>query len=137
HHEVCVWRSLRALLKAHREGRLRPAGESSVPGNVYLSLADPLSQALFRRLSMTTPPAPPPRETPRSQPPPRLVSVSRERLLDASAEIPGVLALAAAVTVLERIDAAISAAAALVPSTISIHQDLYGPDEMAHTDGTG
>src|SRR5205823_5940520 len=27
--------------------------------------------------------------------------------------------------------------ALLAPSPISVHQDLYGPDEMAHTDGSG
>ncbi len=38
--------------------------------------------------------------------------------------------------VLERIDGSISAASGLGPSVLSVHQDLYGPDEMAHTDGS-
>jgi len=63
--------------------------------------------------------------------------VARDRLLEAAGALPGARALAAAVVVLERIDAAISAAVGLGPSTISVHQDLYGPDEMAHTDGSG
>jgi hypothetical protein len=63
--------------------------------------------------------------------------VARDRLLAAAAALPGARALAAALAVLERIDGAISAAAGLPPSTLSVHQDLYGPDEMAHTDGSG
>jgi hypothetical protein len=55
----------------------------------------------------------------------------------ASSSVPGVRALAAAVTVIERIDEAISAVAGIRPSVISVHQDLYGPDELAHTNGTG
>jgi hypothetical protein len=39
--------------------------------------------------------------------------------------------------IVEQIDAAISDAADLPPSPIWVHQDLYGPDEMAHTDGSG
>jgi hypothetical protein len=62
--------------------------------------------------------------------------VARDRLLTAPG-IPGVPALCAALAVLERIDAAISAAAGLPASLVSAHQDLYGPDEMAHTDGSG
>jgi hypothetical protein len=62
--------------------------------------------------------------------------VARDRLPEAAA-IPGVPALSAALVVLERIDIAVSLAAGLPSSVISVHQDLYGPDEMAHTDGAG
>jgi len=48
-----------------------------------------------------------------------------------------VRSVAAAMVVLERIDAAIAQAAEIEPSPIWVHQDLYGPDEMAHTDGSG
>src|SRR5262249_60079622 len=34
-------------------------------------------------------------------------------------------------------DATIARANGIAPSPISVHQDLYGPDEMAHTDGSG
>lgn len=135
-HEVRARRTLRAVLQAHREGRLRPLGESRTPGVVYISLADPLSQALFRRLSMPEPVAP---EVERAHTRGALMlpCVSRRALLRSAAQIPGVRALVAAITVIERIDAAISAAAGLDASAISVHQDLYGPDEMAHTDGVG
>jgi hypothetical protein len=63
--------------------------------------------------------------------------IARDRLLAAASSLPGAEALAAVVFVLERIEGAISAANALPPSVVSVHQDLYGPDEMAHTDGTG
>ena len=49
----------------------------------------------------------------------------------------GIAALIAALTVLENIDAAVAKAVAASPSRIFIHQHLYGPDEMAHTDGSG
>ncbi|WP_233562028.1 hypothetical protein, partial [Sorangium cellulosum] len=62
---------------------------------------------------------------------------SRDALLKTAADVPGVRAVAAAITVLERLEAAISESADLPTSPIWVHQDLYGPDEMAHTDGSG
>src|SRR6185437_11837488 len=135
--EVRRPRSLRAVVDAYRQGFLRTGAMPGelVPGLVYLAAADPLAQALLQRLSIpAAPPAPP---NARAAPPRPVPRVVRERLLEAAAELPGARALAAAVSVLERVDAAISAAAGLVPSAISVHQDLYGPDEMAHTDGCG
>jgi hypothetical protein len=126
--------SLRAVVDAHRQGILRtgPLPRELVPGLCYLSAADPLAQALLQRLAV--PPAPPPLIAARAAPRP-VPRVVRDRLLTAPVE--GASALAAAVAVLERIDAAISAAAGILPSVLSVHQDLYGPDEMAHTDGSG
>jgi Histidine kinase-, DNA gyrase B-, and HSP90-like ATPase len=132
--EARALRPLRAVLDAHRSGLLRAAGEPSVPGAIHLALGDPLTLALFRRLNMTRAPAPPP-ERGRGAPV-TLPRLGRDRLASAPM-LPGMTALGAAMTILERIDAAISAAADLVPSAISVHQDLYGPDEMAHTDGAG
>ncbi len=134
--EVRRPRSLRAVVDAYRQGILRTGaipGELA-PGLVYLAGADPLAQALLQRLSI--PAAPPPPPTARASAPRPVPRVARDRLLEA-ADLPGARALAAAVSVLERMDAAISAAAGLAPSAISVHQDLYGPDEMAHTDGCG
>jgi hypothetical protein len=128
--------TLRAAFQAYREGRLRSAGDGCVPGVLYLSASDPLSQALFRRLSMIGV-APANASPARSSATVTLSCVCRQELLTTAAAVPGVRALAAAITVIERIDAAISAAAGLSPSRISVHQDLYGPDEMAHTDGAG
>jgi len=62
---------------------------------------------------------------------------SREALLKTAIDVPGVRAVAAAMTIIERLDAAISESADLPASPIWVHQDLYGPDEMAHTDGSG
>ncbi len=138
HAEVQRQSSLRAVVEAHRRGLLRTLSPAAaprelVPGLSYLSAADPLAQALLQRLAV---PTPPPR-TGRAVTPRPVPRVPRDRLLAAAAEVPGAGALAAAVTVLERIDAAVSAAAGLAPSVLSVHQDLYGPDEMAHTDGSG
>jgi hypothetical protein len=132
--EVRVPRSLREVLDAHRRGALRAAGHERDrrAGLFYLAADEPLGQALLRRLSLAAAPAPVELARPSSRPMPR---VARDRLL--GADLPGVRALCAALTVLERIDAAVSAAAELPPSVFSAHQDLYGPDEMAHTDGTG
>jgi hypothetical protein len=134
--EVRAMRSLRDVVDAHRRGMLRAQGSERElrAGVLYLAATDPLGQALFRRL--TLPPAAPPAPDPTRPglcPMPR---VTRERLL-AAGDLPGLRALAAALAILERIDAAISAASALSPSAMSAHQDLYGPDEMAHTDGLG
>ena len=134
--EVRAMRSLRDVVDAHRRGVLRAQGSERElrAGLVYLAALDPLGQALFRRL--TVPPAPPAvldLTRPGQAPMPR---VTRERLL-AAGDLPGVRSLAAALAIMERIDAAISAASALAPSIMSAHQDLYGPDEMAHTDGLG
>lgn len=138
--------TLRAVLQAYRAGRLRPRDErrsgapgeapaALVPGILYVAPSDPLAHALWRRLAAMG--APPAAIAAQRAPSPRSMQrVSRAELL-AGPVIPGVRELAAAVFVLERIDAAISASAGLVPSSVSVHQDLYGPDEMAHTDGTG
>lgn len=134
--EVRAMRSLRDVVDAHRRGVLRAQGSERElrVGLVYLAAVDPLGQALFRRL--TLPPAPPAQpDTSRPGPAP-MPRVTRERLL-AAGDLPGLRALGAALAILERIDAAISAAGALAPSVMSAHQDLYGPDEMAHTDGLG
>jgi hypothetical protein len=127
--------TLRALCAAYRAGKLRPGGEGKNPGVVYLAVSDPLAQALWRRLcAMGSIGLGVPREP--SGPSLSMPRVRREQLLTV-AHLSGVRSLAAALTALERIDAAISASAGLVPSPISVHQDLYGPDEMAHTDGSG
>ncbi len=129
--------SLRSVVDAHRQGILRTgaAPRELVAGLVYLAAADPLAQALLQRISLPPAGAAPLVGRPGGlRPVPRVV---RDRLLAAAAHVPGARALAAALAVLERIDAAISDAAGLVPSALSVHQDLYGPDEMAHTDGSG
>ena len=134
--EVRCARSLRDIVDAHRRGVLRAQGceRELRAGIVYLVASDPLGQALFRRLTLPpAPPAAPDPSRPVAAPMPR---VNRERLL-AAGELHGVRALAAALAILERIDGAISLAAGLPPSSMSAHQDLYGPDEMAHTDGLG
>jgi hypothetical protein len=131
----CGEASLRDVLKAYRGGVLRAASEVVAPGFLYLALTDPLAQALWRRLSQAVaPPAPEPARAGRSISMPR---ISRERLVREAASLPGASALSAAMTALEQIDAAIARAVGIGPSPISVHQDLYGPDEMAHTDGTG
>jgi hypothetical protein len=134
--------SLREVLSALRARVLRRLGDPVAPGYVYLDTSDPLSDALSRRLATLAPPPPPsvPGSIEEAPPTPHrmpMQRVSRTTLLTDAAGVPGIATLAAAITVLERVDGAISLAAGLAPSPISVHQDLYGPDEMAHTDGTG
>jgi hypothetical protein len=128
--------SLRCVVDAHRRGVLRAMGyeRELAIGMLYLGSNDPLAQALFRRL--TLPIAEVRQDAARARPTQPMPRVARDRLLTA-AEVPGVRALSAALAILERVDAAISIAAGLAPSVMSAHQDLYGPDEMAHTDGAG
>jgi len=132
--------SLRGILAAFHAGALRTYGESQQPGLLYLPTNDPLADALWRRL-MPPPSAAEaafaPAGEPALPPTPTLDRVSRRALLDTAGDLPGARALAAAMIVLERIDAAISLAADLPRSPITVHQALYGRDEMAHTDGTG
>ncbi|WP_437314728.1 ATP-binding protein [Sorangium sp. So ce385] len=165
--------TLRELLKAHRDGVLRPL-EASLPSGarsaaraplggtaapeaagreapgaragelVYLAIDEPLAQAFWRRLASEGAASPPLAEAaaaapqrPSSAAPCPMPRTSRDALLSIAAEVPGVRAVAAAMTVIERLDAAISEAADLPTSPIWVHQDLYGPDEMAHTDGSG
>jgi histidine kinase/DNA gyrase B/HSP90-like ATPase len=124
-------RPLRGVIEAYRAGLLRAPGEGRLPGFVYLTATDPLSQALLRRLGTLAPPAP---TCPRPESPLRMRCVGRERLA-AGPALSGLEAMVAAIDLLTQIDAAISASAGLIPSPITVHQDLYGPDEMAHTDG--
>jgi hypothetical protein len=135
--EVRTTASLRAVVEAHRAGRLSAIGyePSPRPGVLYLSAADPLSQALFRRLTASAP-APSPEAVNRAAAARPMPRVCRAELCTAS-DVPGVPALAAVLGVLEQIDASVSIASDLPTSVLSVHQDLYGPDEMAHTDGTG
>jgi hypothetical protein len=130
--------SLREALAAHQRTVLRRVGEPEIPGFIYLDTSDPLSDALARRLLLQTSGADAiaaaPMTARRSIPMPRVIGAA---LLSMAPNVRGVGALVAAVTILERIDGAISLAAGLAPSPLSVHQDLYGPDEMAHTDGTG
>ncbi|WP_438023773.1 ATP-binding protein [Sorangium sp. So ce233] len=110
---------------------------------VYLALDEPLALAFWRRLATEGAAAPPPPPASSSAPrapvaaPCPMPRTSRDALLKAAADVPGVRAVAAAMTVLERLEAAISESADLPTSPIWVHQDLYGPDEMAHTDGSG
>jgi hypothetical protein len=129
--------SLRVVMDAHRQGVLRPLATTRelLPGLVYLASADPLAEALLQRIAVPAPSAA--ALAPRAAAPRPVPRLARERLLAAAAELPGARALAAAITILERIDGAVSAAVGLPPSSLSVHQDLYGPDEMAHTDGAG
>ena len=124
-------RPLRGVIEAYRAGLLRATGEGRLPGFVYLTATDPLSQALLRRLGTLAPPAP---TCPRPESPLRMRCVGRDRLTSGPA-VSGLEAMVAAIDLLTQIDAAISASAGLGPSPITVHQDLYGPDEMAHTDG--
>ncbi len=124
-------RPLRGVIEAYRAGLLRAMGEGRLPGFVYLTATDPLSQALLRRLGALAPPA---ANTPRPESPLRMRCVGRDRLKSGPA-VAGLEAMVAAIDLLTQIDAAISASAGLGPSMITVHQDLYGPDEMAHTDG--
>jgi len=128
--------TLRQVLDAHRTGVLRPLdGRPPSPGLVHLPLDEPLAQALWRRLSAVAAP-PPPESGPRVAPVP-MPRTPRDLLVARAGHLPGVRSVAAAMVVLERIDAAIAQAAEIEPSPIWVHQDLYGPDEMAHTDGSG
>ncbi|WP_437753377.1 ATP-binding protein [Sorangium sp. So ce1389] len=115
------------------------------PGElVYLALDEPLALSFWRRLAtegaaaqhaQPAAAAPPPR--PPGAAPCPMPRTSRDVLLQTAADVPGVRAAAAAMTIIERLDAAISESADLPTSPIWAHQDLYGPDEMAHTDGSG
>jgi hypothetical protein len=132
--------TLRGILAAFRGGALRAYGESQHPGLLYLPTNDPLADALWRRLMPpphTAEAAFAPAGEPTAPPTPALERVSRTAVVTAAAHLPGAGTLAAAMTILEHIDAAISAAADLPPSPVTVHQALYGRDEMAHTDGTG
>ncbi|XXX74350.1 ATP-binding protein [Sorangium sp. So ce134] len=159
-HRAGVLRPLEGSPPGHARGAARaPLGASAAapeaaagreapgarPGGlVYLALDEPLAQAFWRRLASEGAAAPPSVEAAAASssraagaapcPMPR---TSRDALLAIAAEVPGVRAVAAAMTVIERLDAAISEAADLPASPIWVHQDLYGPDEMAHTDGSG
>ncbi|WP_441291733.1 ATP-binding protein [Sorangium sp. KYC3313] len=114
------------------------------PGDlVYLALDEPLAQAFWRRLASEGAASQPlqaaagaPPRAPGAAPCP-MPRTSREALLKTALDVPGVRAVAAAMTIIERLDAAISESADLPASPIWVHQDLYGPDEMAHTDGSG
>lgn len=130
--EHATLRPLRSVIEAYRAGLLRAAGEGRLPGFVYLTATDPLAQALLRRLGTLAPPAP---TAPRPESPLRMRCVGRDRLASGPT-VNGLEVMVAAVDLLAQIDAAISASAGLVPSLITVHQDLYGPDEMAHTDGS-
>ncbi|MFT3767359.1 MAG: hypothetical protein QM820_17810 [Minicystis sp.] len=82
--ETRAARSLREMVDAHRRGVLRAGGyeRDLRAGLVYLASADPLSLALFRRLTLPAAPPPPP-DAARpggTRPMPR---VARDRLLTA------------------------------------------------------
>jgi hypothetical protein len=135
--------TLRDVLTAHRAGVLRVLGEPIVGGYVYLSIGDPLAQALWRRLA-TSDDVMPPGATPggdslnaREAGSLTMQRVSRDLVVEAAGSLRGIDALDAAMILLEQIDRTISMAGDLSPSPILVHQDLYGPDEMAHTDGQG
>ncbi|WP_437965505.1 ATP-binding protein [Sorangium sp. So ce260] len=126
-----------------------PAAGREAPGArhgelVYLALDEPLAQAFWRRLASEGAASQPlegaaaaaATRAPGAAPCP-MPRTSRDALVSIAAEVPGVRAVAAAMTVIERLDAAISESADLQTSPIWVHQDLYGPDEMAHTDGSG
>ncbi len=133
--------TLRHAFELYRAGRLRPVGESIVPGRAYISLQDPLTEALWRRLTTLDPAqnqgSNGSERRVRSTGTLAMARVDRETLLGRARDVGGVEVVASAMTILEGIDAAISIAAEIAPSPISVHQDLYGPDEMAHTDGSG
>ena len=132
---VSTSRTLRALAIAHREGRLQTLGEPRAmkPGVEYLAPQDPLANALLRRILPR--PMPKVRDTSPAPVARPLQRVTRDRLRTIA--LPGGPTLIAAIDLLQHIDAAVSAAAGLGPWVITVHQDLYGPDEMAHTDGSG
>ena len=133
--------TLRHAFELYRAGRLRPMGEPIVLGRAYISLQDPLTEALWRRLTTLDPAqgvgSSMHERRVRSTGSMMMARVDRETLLHGAREVGGVEVVASAMTILEGIDAAVSIAAEIAPSPISVHQDLYGPDEMAHTDGSG
>ncbi len=133
--------TLRHAFELYRAGRLRLVGEPLVTGKAYVSLHDPLADALWRRLSTLDPAQGFGSGTHdrrlRSVGASAMARVDRETLLTTARGVCGVDAVASAMTILEGIDAAVSLSAEMTPSPISVHQDLYGPDEMAHTDGSG
>jgi hypothetical protein len=135
--------NLREVLTAYRAGILRRLGDPVAPGFLYVDPTDPLAAALCRRLALTPPEegTPPPViiEAPPAEgvAPAPMQRLSRAALLTTAGHVPGTSALAAALSLIERVDGTLSQAAGLSPSPIFVHQDLYGPDEMAHTDGTG
>jgi Histidine kinase-, DNA gyrase B-, and HSP90-like ATPase len=118
-----------------------PPSGSEPAALVYLSMDEPLAQAFWRRLASDGTAAqaasPPGAQRGRGGAPVPMQRTPRDVLLATAADVPGVRAVAAAMTIIERLDAAVSQAADLSPSPIWVHQDLYGPDEMAHTDGNG
>jgi len=132
--------TLRHAFELYRAGRLRLVGEPLVAGKAYISLHDPLADALWRRLTALDAAqgmgVGHDRRT-RTIGALAMPRVDRETLLASARGVRGVEAVASAMTILEGIDAAVSLAAEMAPSPISVHQDLYGPDEMAHTDGSG
>jgi hypothetical protein len=109
------------------------------PELVYLATDDPLAQAFWRRLSsdgaLAHAAAPGSQRTRGATSP--IPRTPRDVLVAVASGVSGVCAVVAAMLVVEKIDATISEAADLAPSPIWVHQDLYGPDEMAHTDGSG
>jgi len=138
--EVRQAETLRGVLLAHRSGVLRRYGDGSTAGLSYLAVGDPLAEALWRRLAPSADAAEAAFATAspsQRASPPILQRIGRIELLSTAGALPGVGALAAAMWVLERIDVAISESSDLPPSPIAVHQALYGPDEMAHTDGSG
>ncbi len=141
HETSCSVLTLRHAFEFYRTGRLRLVGEPLVAGKAYISLHDPLADALWRRLSTLDPAQGFGSGTHdrrlRSMGVLAMPRVDRETLLISARGVSCVDAVASAMTILEGIDAAVSLAAEMGPSPISVHQDLYGPDEMAHTDGSG
>lgn len=130
--------SLRAVLEACRRGVLRAGSPEGPPGALHLVVDDSLSEALWQRLFSAQPaPAAEATAQPEPAPAPRMPPTGRRDVLAAARRLPGSDALAAFMLVLEHVDKAIADAAGLSPSPISVHQNLYGADEMAHTDGNG
>lgn len=133
--------TLRHTFELYRAGRLHLVGEPLVAGYAYISLHDPLADALWRRLTALDPAhrlgASAMDRRSRSIGVLAMPRVDRETLVTSVGALGGVDAVASAMTVLEGIDAAVSLSAEMAPSPIFVHQDLYGPDEMAHTDGSG
>lgn len=141
HETTCSILTLRHAFDLYRAGRLHLVGEPLVAGYAYISLHDPLADALWRRLAALDPAhrvgvSSSDRRV-RSVGVLAMPRVDRETLVAHAGTLGGVDAIASAMTILEGIDAAVSLAAEMTPSPIFVHQDLYGPDEMAHTDGSG
>ncbi len=134
--------SLREVLAWHRAGRLGLDRAPSSAGTVCLDTSDPLAASLVRRIGSEevsvalVEPAPAVRAAP-SQATHPMPRIGRTEIAGCAASVVGTDALGFAMAMLERIDLAIATAGGLAPSPVSVHQDLYGPDEMAHTDGTG